>query len=74
MQTTFQIELKNGFRFSVEQDVKTVADVQRLLSKAQTKLAAVKKAVPEMADEQVAKLRCAGEQQRPAAAAAGGEK
>lgn len=57
MQTTFQIELKNGFKFGVEQDVKTVADVQRLLSKAQTKLAAVKKAMPEIADEQVARLR-----------------
>lgn len=70
MQTMLGIELKNGFRFSVEHDVKTVADVQRLLQKGQAKIAAVKKAVPEIASEAVAKVRMGAVRETPAAPAA----
>jgi hypothetical protein len=67
MQTMLGIELRNGFRFSVEHDVKTVADVQRLLQKGQARLAAVKKAIPEIATEPVAKVRMGAVHERPAA-------
>lgn len=56
MLTAVVVELKNGFTFRVEHDVKTVSDVQRLIAKANQRIAAAKKALPEIADEAVVRM------------------
>lgn len=70
MQTFLAVEMVNTFKFSVTHEVKTLADMQRLLSKAQTKIRDAVKAVPELRDLKVAKAKITHEQPKPAAEAA----
>lgn len=69
MQTAVVVELKNGFTFRAEHDVKTVADVQRLIAKADQKITAAKKAIPEIADEPVTRVSFKRTQEAAATAA-----
>jgi hypothetical protein len=64
----FQVELGNGFQFGVDGDVKTLGDVRKLLQKADKKILAAMKAVPEIAEEKAVKGRFTIEQQSKAAA------
>jgi len=73
MLTAMVVELKSGFTFRVEHEVKTVTDMQRLIAKADAKIAAAKKAIPEIADEVIARVRV-GPVREPAAAAAAAAK
>jgi hypothetical protein len=70
MQTAVQIELACGFHFGVEGEVSTAADLRRLLKKADAKLRAAFKAVPEIADESVRKVRIGAAQKQPEAVTA----
>lgn len=69
MQTAVQVELTCGAKFSVEGEVKTLADFRRLLARANDKLRKVSAVWSEAADEKVAKVRIGPV--REAAAAAG---
>lgn len=59
MQTTFQVELGSGFKFAVEQDVKTLGDFRKLLKKADAKIAAACKVLPELNEEKLERARVA---------------
>jgi hypothetical protein len=60
----------NTFKFSVSDDVKTLKDMRRLLRKADLKIAAACKVLPELNDQKVAKARITAEQPKQAATAA----
>lgn len=69
MQTKVQIQMPASIVFEVEHDVKTLGDLRKLLKKADAKIAAACKAVPELGDMQLVKARIAVEQPKTAAAA-----
>jgi hypothetical protein len=70
MKASIQVELECGLRFQVEHEVRTLADLRKLLQKGDAKIAACVKPMPELADEKLAKARIAVESAKPAANAA----
>lgn len=70
MQTSLTVKLDCGVVFSVEHEVKTLADLRKLLNKADAKIAACVKAMPELAEEKLEKAGISGEKAKPATAAA----
>lgn len=70
MQTSLTMKLGCGLAFTVEHEVKTLADLRKLLNKADAKIAACVKAMPELAEEKLEKAGISGERSKPAAAAA----
>ena len=70
MQTFIVVELVNTFKFSVSHEVKSLADMRKLLRKADQKIAAACKVVPELNELKVQKARITAEQPKQAAAAA----
>ena len=67
MQTFLVVEMVNTFKFSVAHEVKTLADMRRLLKKADAKISQACKSVPELNELKVAKARITQEQPKPPA-------
>jgi hypothetical protein len=69
MQAKVQVELACGIAWEVEHDVKTLPDFRKLLKKADAKIVAACRAMPEIAEMKLARARITVEQPKQAAAA-----